>query len=51
MHPGWVQTDMGGRGAPLTVEASIAGILDVIDGLAPEQSGKFYDFTGSTVPW
>lgn len=34
MHPGWVQTDMGGSGgrkAPVTVEQSCAGILQVID--------------------
>ena len=51
MHPGWVQTDMGGSRAPVTVENSIAGILGVIDHLDGSDSGKFFDFTGVEVPW
>jgi NAD(P)-dependent dehydrogenase (short-subunit alcohol dehydrogenase family) len=39
MHPGWVQTDMGGAGATLTTSESIAGMLGVIDGLTIDDSG------------
>ncbi len=35
MHPGWVRTDMGGAGAPLSVEESGSGMRQVIDGLSP----------------
>lgn len=34
LHPGWVQTDMGGSGgrqAPLTVSQSVTGIVDVLN--------------------
>ena len=51
VHPGWVATDMGGSGAPVTPEESISGMLGVIDGLTPEDSGEHIDFTGARVPW
>ena len=51
VHPGWVATDMGGAGAPVTPEESISGMLGVIDGLTPEDSGEHIDFTGARVPW
>ena len=51
LHPGWVQTDMGGAGAPTTVPESISGMLAVIDGLTAADSGEFFDFTGERVPW
>lgn len=54
MSPGWVQTDMGSSGsrvAPLTPDQSIAGMLDVITKLSPCDSGKFYSFNGSEVPF
>jgi len=51
LHPGWVQTDMGGSGAPTTVQESISGMLAVIDGLTAADSGEFFAFTGERVPW
>lgn len=51
LHPGWVKTRMGGEKAPLTPEESIAGMLRVIDGLRPEQTGAFLDYKGETLPW
>ncbi|WP_426266106.1 SDR family oxidoreductase [Sphingomonas sp. LHG3443-2] len=51
LHPGWVQTRMGGQSAPVTPEQSIAGMRKVIDGLAPKDSGAFLDYEGNTVPW
>jgi NAD(P)-dependent dehydrogenase (short-subunit alcohol dehydrogenase family) len=50
-HPGWVQTDMGGAGAPLIVKDAVAGLLRVIDGLKAEDSGRFLDHQGRTMPW
>ena len=33
MSPGWVQTDMGGAGAPLTVDASVHAMRRTIAGV------------------
>jgi NAD(P)-dependent dehydrogenase (short-subunit alcohol dehydrogenase family) len=51
IHPGWVQTRMGGASAPLTSEQSVSGIRKVITGLTPELSGGFYNYDGATIPW
>lgn len=50
-NPGWVQTDMGGAGASITPETSIADLRRSIDGLGPDQSGGFFDRDGSILPW
>lgn len=50
-NPGWVQTDMGGPRASLTPEASVAGLLAMVDGLEPEQNGAFLQWDGSEHPW
>ncbi len=51
LHPGWVQTRMGGPSAPLSPEDSVAGIRRVIAGLGPDQSGGFFSYDGSVIPW
>jgi NAD(P)-dependent dehydrogenase (short-subunit alcohol dehydrogenase family) len=51
LHPGWVQTDMGGPQAPLPVEESVAGMRQVIAGLPRSASGAFVDYRGAPVPW
>ena len=51
LSPGWVRTDMGGEGAPLSPEASVRGLRKVIDGLKPADSGKFFSHDGSPIPW
>lgn len=51
MSPGWVQTDMGGPNAQLTPEQSITGMRKVMDGLKPEDTGKFWNHDGEIVPW
>ncbi|MFN7184656.1 MAG: SDR family oxidoreductase [Thermomonas haemolytica] len=51
LHPGWVQTDMGGAQAPLRVQESAAGLLQVIDRATPAQSGTFLDWQGRALPW
>ena len=51
LHPGWVQTDMGGAGATVTPEQSVTGLLRVIDGLKPSDSGRFLDWRGESLPW
>jgi len=45
--PGWVQTDMGGSGAQLSVDESVKELVKLIEGLRQEDSGKFLDRNGS----
>ena len=51
LSPGWVRTDMGGEGAPLSPEASVRGLRKVLAGLKPGDSGKFLSHDGSAIPW
>ena len=51
LHPGWVQTDMGGSGAPLTIAQSVPSMVKVIDGLKPGDNGRFISYDGSGIPW
>lgn len=50
LHPGWVQTDMGGAQAPLKPEDSVAGLRRVIAGLQGP-GVRFLDYKGETIPW
>ena len=49
--PGWVRTDMGGSGAPLSVEESARGIADVLESRAGSGRHGFLDYRGQEVPW
>ena len=51
VHPGWVQTDMGGAEADISAEESAGGLRRVIDGLTPEDSGRFLNHDGTEIPW
>ncbi len=51
IHPGWVQTSMGGDGAPVTPEVSSRGIWKVIENLNLAESGCFKDYQGRNLPW
>lgn len=51
MHPGWVQTDMGGGGAPLTVDESAKSIIETIENLAMADIGRFLQWDGTELPW
>ncbi len=52
IHPGWVQTDMGGKNAPIQADESIKGILKLLTHFEPEKhNGNFYDYQGNPLPW
>ena len=51
LHPGWVQTDMGGKGADLKPEQSIGGMLTVIDKVTVSDNGRYLTYAGEELPW
>jgi len=51
LHPGWVETRMGGRGALVTVDASVAGQQKLFDALTSQHSGRFFNYDGTELPW
>lgn len=51
VHPGWVRTDMGGDEADLSVQESAASIIQLIDGLTMDSTGKFYLYNGEERDW
>jgi NAD(P)-dependent dehydrogenase (short-subunit alcohol dehydrogenase family) len=51
LSPGWVRTDMGGESAPLTPQASVAGLRKVLGSLKSADSGRFFSHDGSAIPW
>lgn len=51
LHPGWVKTDMGGPNAAIGIPESIAGMKQVIDKTGHDDTGKFYDYQGQSIPW
>jgi NAD(P)-dependent dehydrogenase (short-subunit alcohol dehydrogenase family) len=50
-HPGWVQTDMGGTGADIDAVTSITNLRRSIAGLTSADSGKFFNYDGTSLPW
>ncbi|PRY21879.1 NAD(P)-dependent dehydrogenase (short-subunit alcohol dehydrogenase family) [Aliiruegeria haliotis] len=54
LHPGTVATPFteGYSGHPMvSPEVAAQNLLRVIDGLGPEQTGRFFDWSGAEVPW
>jgi NAD(P)-dependent dehydrogenase (short-subunit alcohol dehydrogenase family) len=51
VHPGWVQTDMGGGGADITVEECIGGLVPLIERLTLADTGKFFQYNGEPMAW
>jgi NAD(P)-dependent dehydrogenase (short-subunit alcohol dehydrogenase family) len=51
LHPGWVQTDMGGPNAPVTPRDSISGMRKVLARVTQKDSGGFFAYDGRSLPW
>lgn len=51
MHPGWVQTDMGGSNALLTAETSAKTMVESLATLGAGDHGAFRRYDNTTIPW
>ena len=51
VHPGYVQTDMGGPGAEITPTESAEGIRKLAQGWTLDKSGDFYKWNGEPHAW
>src|SRR5690606_27152061 len=49
-HPGWAKTDMGGSGAQVEPQDSVASMRADIDRLRPADSGRYFNYDGSEIP-
>jgi NAD(P)-dependent dehydrogenase (short-subunit alcohol dehydrogenase family) len=51
LAPGWVQTDMGGPQATLTIDDSIPNLVNTIEAQQGKPGLQYLDYLGRTVPW
>ena len=49
--PGWVRTEMGGPGAPVSAEERVEVLIDLLPRIGPAQSGCFLNHDGAEIPW
>ena len=48
LDPGWVQTEMGGASAPITVEQSVQGLMQALEQVRPEDRGSLLRYDGTS---
>ena len=51
ISPGWARTVMGGPNAVNSIEEAANGVYQVITGVSSENTEKFINFDGTTLPW
>ncbi|GAB4548485.1 MAG: SDR family oxidoreductase [Ruegeria sp.] len=55
LHPGTVKTPFTqkyvGRHPAVAPDEAARNLMQVVDGLRPEQTGQFFDWAGKPVPW
>jgi NAD(P)-dependent dehydrogenase (short-subunit alcohol dehydrogenase family) len=51
LHPGWARTDMGGAGADLAPEQSVADLRRTLAALTPADNGCFLNHDGAALTW
>ena len=51
LHPGWVQTDMGGPNARINAYTSVSNMINTIKNSNESVSGKFLNYDGNPIPY
>lgn len=51
LHPGWVQTEMGGPNAEISTDQSVSGLKNILQSAGLAQSGQFIEYNGNSIPW
>lgn len=51
LHPGWVRTDLGGDGAPLSAADSVRSMRRTLEHLTAAERGAFLDRDGARLAW
>ncbi|GFV49589.1 c-factor [Trichonephila clavipes] len=51
LHPGWVQTDMGGKGALINTTTSVNGMMSTIQQASEKHTGLMFNYDGEVIPW
>jgi len=51
LHPGWVKTRMGGPGAHITPQESVAGMRRLLENHQPGDPTRLLRYDGTPIPW
>ena len=49
LDPGWTQTEMGGPNAPVTLQDSVQGLMQVLAAVIPKDSGCLLRYDGTRI--